>query len=75
MEDIDMADILTKNTTPEQGTNMNARLIWILLQESIEEASNRLPLDGTLEELMEIKESDIAAACSRLPSIPRSEDA
>jgi len=40
----------------------------ILLQESIEEASNRLPLDASLLQLMQIKEEEDVAACARLPT-------
>ena len=49
---------------------MNARLARILFHESVEEASNRLPLNATLSQLMELKEDDIVSACARLPSVP-----
>ena len=41
----------------------------ILLQKSIEEASNRLPLDASFFQLMQIKEEDVVAvaACAHLP--------
>ncbi|KAJ7380584.1 hypothetical protein OS493_009051 [Desmophyllum pertusum] len=67
-DDVDVSSILSVHTTPEQRKNMNARLVRILLQESIEESSNRVPLNAPLDQLMEIKESDIVAACSSLPS-------
>jgi len=54
---------------------MNARLVHILLQEPIKESSNRLPLNATFDELMQIKESDIVAPCSRLTLILGSNNA
>ena len=48
---------------------MNTRLVRTLLQEAIDEASNRLPLNTPLSQLMELKESDIVSACTRLPSV------
>ena len=72
---MDVSAILTLETTEEQRKTMNARLVRILLQESVEEASNRLPLNAPLHELMEIKELDIVAACSRLPRGPGDDDA
>ena len=68
--DVDVSQIFALHTSNEQRQNMNARLVRILLQESIEEASNRLPLNASLERLMEISKSDIEAACTRLPSYP-----
>lgn len=71
--DANVSELLTLHTTPTQRSNMNARLVRILLHEAIEEASNRLPLNATLSHLMELKETDIVAACTRLPSIPESD--
>lgn len=70
IDKVDMAGILLKFTTEEQQKMMNACLISILLQESVEEASNRLPLYASLNELMKTEESDIVAGCSRLPIVP-----
>ena len=39
--DVDVDSVLVDKTTEEQRKSMNARLVRILLQESIEEASNR----------------------------------
>ena len=72
--EVDVAGILSNYTTEEQRKTMNARLVRILLQESVEEASNRLPLDASLNELMKIEESDIVAGCSRLPIVPGRDD-
>ena len=65
---VDIKRILGEKTSDDQRRHMNARLMRILLQESIEEASNRLPLDASLFQLMEIKEEDVVAACARLPT-------
>ena len=73
--EVDVPGILSEFTTEEQRKTMNARLVRILLQESVEEASNRLPLDAPLNELMKIEESDIVAGCSRLPIVPARDDA
>ena len=73
--EVDVSGILSRFTTEEQRKTMNARLVRILLQESVEEASNRLPLSASLNELMKIEESDIVAGCSRLPSVPGRDDA
>ena len=43
---------------------MNAKLMRILLQKSIEEASNRLPLDASFFQLMQIKEEDVVAVAA-----------
>ena len=71
---VDVPGILSKLTTEKQRKTMNARLVRILLQESVEEASNRLPLDASLNELMKIEESDIVAGCLRLPVVPGRDD-
>lgn len=42
--ELDVPGILSKYTTQDQRKTMNARLVRILLEESIEEASQRLPL-------------------------------
>ena len=68
--DANVAEILTAYTSPAQRKNMNARLVRILFHESVEEASNRLPLNATLSQLMELKEDDVVSACARLPSVP-----
>ena len=65
-----MAEILAAYTSPAQRKNMNARLVQILFPESVEQASNSLPLNATLSQLMELKEDDVVAACARLPSVP-----
>lgn len=65
-----MAEILVASASPAQRRNMNARLVRILFRESVEEASNRLLLNATLSQLMELKEDDVVAACARLPSVP-----
>ena len=49
---------------------MNAPLVRILFHESVEEASNRLPLNATLSLLMESKKDNVVAAYARLPSVP-----
>ena len=64
-----MSELLSKHTTPAQRKSMNTRLVRTLLQEAIDEASNRLPLNTPLSQLMELKESDIVSACTRLPSV------
>lgn len=71
--DANVSELLSQHTTPAQRKSMNARLVRILLQEAIDEASNRLPLNAPLSQLMELKESDIVAACTRLPSVPQSD--
>ena len=63
---VDIKRILEEKTSDDQRRHMNARLMGILLQESIEEASNRLSLDASLFQLMQIKEEDVVAACARL---------
>lgn len=63
---VDIKRILEEKTSDDQRRHMNARLMGILLQESIEEASNRLSLDASLFLLMQIKEEDVVAACARL---------
>ena len=73
--EVEVPGILSRFTTEEQRKTMNAPLVRILLQESVEEASNRLPLDASLNELMKIEESDTVAGCSRLPSVPGRDDA
>ncbi|CAH3168210.1 unnamed protein product [Porites evermanni] len=65
---VDIKRILEEKTSDDQRRHMNARLMRILLQESIEEASNRLPLDASLFQLTQIKEEDVVAACARLPT-------
>ena len=59
---------LSEHTLDDQRKYMNARLVPILLQESIEEASNRLPLNAPVDDLMVINEKNIKGACARLPS-------
>ena len=56
--DANLSELLSQHTTPAQRKSMNARLVRILLQEAIDEASNRLPLNAPLSQLMELKESD-----------------
>ena len=68
--DANVTEILAAYTSPAQRKNMNARLVRILFHESVEEASNRLPLNATLSQLMELKEDDVVSACARLPSVP-----
>jgi len=70
---VDVPGILSAFTTEEQW-KMNARLVRILLQESVKEASNRLSLDASLSELMKIEESDIVAGCLCLPIISGCDD-
>lgn len=72
--DANVSEILAVHTSPVQRSAMNARLVRILLQETVEEASNRLPLNAPLSQLMELKESDIVVACTRLPSVPENDD-
>lgn len=72
--ELDVPGILSKYTTQDQRKTMNARLVRILLEESIKEASQRLPLDAPLQDLMKIEESDIVAGCLRLPSVPGRDD-
>ena len=55
----------TRHISETQRNEMNARLVWILVHESIKEASERLPLDAPLLQLVELKESDKEAACTR----------
>ena len=62
-------------STEDQRKTMNTHLVRILLQESVEEASNRLLLDASLNELMKIEESDTVAGCLRLPIVPGCDDA
>ena len=71
--DANLSELLAQHTTPAQRKSMNARLVRILLQEAIDEASNRLPLNAPLSQLMELKESDIVSACTRLPSVLQSD--
>lgn len=68
--ELDVPGILSKHTTEDQRKTMNARLVRTLLEESIEEASQRVPLDAPIQDLMKIEESDIVAGCLRLPSVP-----
>ena len=70
-----MPGILSQFTTKEQRKKMNACLVRILLQESVEEASYRLPLDGSLNELVKIEESEIVVGCSHLPIVAGHDDA
>ena len=71
--EVDVADILSSHTSPGQRKQMNARLVRILLQESIEKASNRVSLDAPAEELMTTNQCDIVATCKHLPSYPGDE--
>ena len=68
--DANVAEILAAYTSPAWRKNMNAPLVRILFHESVEEASNRLPLNATLSQLMELKKDNVVAACARLPSVP-----
>ena len=56
--DANLSELLSQHTTPAQRKSMNARLVRILLQEAIDEASNSLPLNAPLSQLIELKESD-----------------
>jgi len=69
-----MCQELSAFTTKKQWKTI-ACLVRILLQESVKEATNRLPLDASLSELMKIEESDIVAGCLRLPIISGCDDA
>lgn len=68
IDDVNVSDILSEHTSDDQRKYMNARLVRILLQESIEEASKRLPLNAPVDNLMVINEKDIKGACARKPS-------
>ena len=57
--DANVSELLARHTSQTQRSTMNVRLVRILVHEVIEEASNRLPLNAPLSELMELKESDI----------------
>ena len=60
--------ILEEKTSDNQRQHINAWLTRILLQESIEEARNRLPLNASSFQLMQIKEEEDVAACAHLPT-------
>ena len=49
--DANVAEILAAYTSPARRKNMNARMVRILFHESVEEASNRLPLNATLSQI------------------------
>ena len=59
IDDVNVSDILSEHTSDDQWKYMNARLVRILLQESIEEASNRLLLNAPVDDLMVINEKDM----------------